>query len=130
MGRALLICANADGQLPPAEREWILGYMASKGAPTALLDELAAFDATGDVLALLPKSDAVNKSRRVLIYDAIRACSSDGEFHADERAAVVRMAEALGVTADVVDQLEAAVRADQEVTEQRIKLVYPDGAPF
>jgi len=67
MGRALLICANADGQLAPSEREWILGYMASNGAPAAMLEELAAFDATGDVLALLPKSDAVNKSRRVLI---------------------------------------------------------------
>src|SRR5689334_8415509 len=76
MGRALLICANADGDLSPAERAWILGYMASKGAPTELLEQLAVFEATGDVLALLPKSDAVNKSRRVIIYDAIRACSS------------------------------------------------------
>jgi len=130
MGKALLICANGDGQLAPSERDWILGYMASKGAPDALLDELAAFDATDDVLALLPKSDLVNRSRRVIVFDAIRACSSDGEFHADERAAVTRMAESMGVSADVVQQLEAADLAERDATEQRIRVVYPDGTPL
>ncbi len=130
MGKALIIVASGDGDLSAAERDWILGYMANKGAPADLLDTLAAFDGVGDLASLLPQSRAVNASRRVLIYDAIRACSSDGEFDAGERAAVAHMADAIGVTTEVVNELEALYLADQELTAHRIALVFPDGAPF
>jgi hypothetical protein len=31
--RALLCCANGDGQLQPGEREWVVGYAGNLGVP-------------------------------------------------------------------------------------------------
>jgi uncharacterized membrane protein YebE (DUF533 family) len=67
---------------------------------------------------------------RGLVYDAIRACSADGEIAEKERAAVTRTAAALGVPAEVVKQIEAAYRSEQHAMAARLTVVYPGGLPF
>ncbi|CAF1436375.1 unnamed protein product, partial [Rotaria sp. Silwood1] len=38
----------ADGEIAPAEKEWILGNAAAHGAPN--LDEIAAYDPTSETM--------------------------------------------------------------------------------
>lgn len=45
-------------------------------------------------------------ARRAVVFDAIRACSADDEFSPGERATARKLAAALGVSDDVVEQLE------------------------
>ena len=43
IAKAVLICARGDGELSPAERDWILGAYAVRGVPAELIDELRTF---------------------------------------------------------------------------------------
>lgn len=128
-GKALLVCVNGDGELMPAEREWVLGYLASKGATDRLLAELNEYHATDDIVSVVSRSHIVNRARRAVVFDAIRACSADGEFSSGERATVRRLAAALDVPDHVVEQLEAAHLDEVRATAKRIKLVFPEGTP-
>jgi Tellurite resistance protein TerB len=130
--KALLCCANADHQLAPAEREWVLGYFACLGAPPEFIDQLRNYPAEDDVLELIAKSPVVAEqgSRRSLLFDAIRASSADGTFHEKERAAVERLAAKLGVSTDEVRALEQAYVDEERATAARIKLLFPQGTPF
>jgi tellurite resistance protein len=128
-GQALLVCVNGDGELMPAERDWVIGYLASKGATEQILAELTAYRATDDIASVVSRSDIVNRARRAVVFDAIRACSADGEFSPAERATVRKLAAALDVPDDVVEQLEAAHLDEVRATARRIKLVFPEGTP-
>jgi uncharacterized membrane protein YebE (DUF533 family) len=128
-GQALLVCVNGDGELMPAERDWILGYLAAKGATEHLLAELKEYQATDDIVSVVSKSHIVNRARRAVVFDAIRACSADGEFSPAERATVRKLATALDVPAGVVEQLEAAHLDEARATARRVKLVFPEGTP-
>ena len=77
--RALLCCANGDGQLQPGEREWVVGYAGTLGVPDELLDELRGYPADDDIAELIKDDTAVRDSRRAIIYDAVRACAADGD---------------------------------------------------
>jgi hypothetical protein len=129
-GKALLVCVNGDGELTPAERGWVLGYLASKGASERLLDELKGYAATDDVVQVVSKSHIVNRARRAVVFDAIRACSADGEFSPGERATVRKLAAALGLSENMVEQLEQAHLDEVKATARRIQLVFPEGTPL
>jgi hypothetical protein len=129
-GKALLVCVNGDGELTPPERDWVLGYLASKGATLRLLGELEEYAATDDIVNVVSKSHIVNRARRAIVFDAIRACSADGDFSPGERATVRKLGAALGVPADVIDQLEQAHLDEVKATTRRIHLVFPEGTPL
>jgi len=130
--KALLCCANADGNLAPAEREWVVGYFASLGAPAPFIDDLRQYPANEDVLDLISKSSvvAMQGSRRSLLFDAIRASSADKVLHEKERAAIERLAAKLGVSSDELRALEQAHQEEERATTARVKLLFPDGVPF
>ena len=71
-----------------------------------------------------------NTSRRFLVYDAIQACSADGDYSGLERAMVIRMAAKLGVSEVLVRQIEEVCLEEMRLREKRLKLVYPEGAPL
>ncbi|MGK7901841.1 MAG: TerB family tellurite resistance protein [Hormoscilla sp.] len=127
--KAALICAKADGVLAPEERNWVVGRAATLRNPGY---ELAKnYPADEDLLDVVAKSSAVDKSgRRMLIYVAIQACAADGEYHPDERAKVHKMAKALGIEEDVVNQLEELCMSEAKIREQRIGLIFPEGVPY
>ena len=139
--KAILCCANGDGELSLPEREWVLGYFAGLGAPESVIELLRDYPATEDVIQLVTqllenappgledKTDPGTVARPML-FDAIRAASADGEFQPGERATIERLAISLGLTTNDVQDLEAAYKEEQHAVEKRLQLMFPDGRPF
>ena len=128
--KAVLICANGDGKLAPEERDWAVGHFAAFGASDALIDELKSYKADEDIEQVISATPAASASRRFLVYDAIQACSADGAYSDLERAMVIRMAAKLGISEDLVRQIEEVCFEEARLREKRLKLVYPEGAPL
>jgi tellurite resistance protein len=128
-GKALLTCANSDGGLSAEERKWVIGYLASSGAPLSLLSELSSYEGKGDIEAILSRSPAARAYRRLIVFDAIRACSSDGDFQPKERAGILRMAAILGLSERAVEEVEEAFHAEVKAHAARLAAVFPDGPP-
>jgi len=66
---------------------------------------------------------------RILLYDAIRACSADGDYHEGERAAIHSLGAALRLPDDVVTQIEALIDEEEALKAKRIRLLMPEGHP-
>lgn len=128
--KALLIAANGDGILAPEERNWVIGRAAAGGAPESLLKELETYPASEDIAAVVGSTLATNNSKRAVIYFAVKAASSDGEYHDDEKAAVRKSATAMGISEDVVKQIEDLCAQEEKIKQDRISLCFPDGDPF
>ena len=52
--------------------------------------------------------------RHTLLYQSIKMCRADNEYHRDEKAAVNKAAQILGVKPDVVTQLESVAESQTE----------------
>lgn len=128
--KAVLICANGDGALAPAERDWAVSHFAALGAPDSLLDELKSYKADEDIEKIVAATPVTDVSRCFLVYDAIRACSADGAYSDPERATVIRMAAKLGIDEDLVRQIEELCLEEARLREKRLTLLYPQGAPI
>ncbi|WP_445250392.1 hypothetical protein, partial [Microcoleus sp. OTE_8_concoct_300] len=96
--KSLLICANGDGTLAPEERDWVVGFACSLCAPDSLVEELKSYKADEDIEKMISNTPIANASRRFLVYDAIMACSADGEYSDPERATITKMAAKLGIS--------------------------------
>jgi uncharacterized membrane protein YebE (DUF533 family) len=126
---ALLTAANGDGHLSDEERAWIVGYFAAKGYPPEVISEAQSLSPTAiDAIPELMRLGILRKSARILIYDAIRAASVDG-FHPKERDTVLAVAEALGIDAAAVAEIERLVEDESAIRERRIRLLMPEGHP-
>ena len=128
--KSMLVCANGDGTLAPEERDWVVGHAAAYGAPDSLVEELKSYKADEDIEKMISNTPAANASRRFLVYDAIMACSADGEYSDPERATITKMAAKLGISQDTVEQIEKICLEEIELREKRLKLIYPEGAPL
>ncbi len=125
--KAVLICAQGDGCLSPAEQEWILGAYAARGASVELIDELRRYDAKEDLAQVLAGVGAGQAEARVVIYFAIQACAADGELHKLEMASIVKMGAMLGVSEDIVGKLADLYHEERALRDKRIKLVTSAG---
>ena len=128
--KSVLICANGDGRLAPEERDWVVGLASAFGAPDSLVEELKAYKADEDIEKVIGDAPEATGSRLYLVYDAIKACSADGEYSDPERATVTKMATKLGISQDVVKQIEEICIEEAKLREKRLELMYPDGAPI
>lgn len=129
IAKAVLICAQGDGQVTPAERDWMIGAYAARGVPAALIDELRAYEGKDDLAAVLAGTSVAQAAPRVVVYMALQACAADGTLHDLEVAAIVKMGALVGVSEDVVKQLKAVFEEEQAVRRKRIALAFPDGPP-
>jgi tellurite resistance protein len=129
IAKAVLICARGDGHLSPIEREWMLGAYAARGVSAELIDELRAYEGKEDLIEVLESTSVSHAAARVVLYLAIQVCSADGELHELELAAIIKMGAVLGVSAEVVRQLNALYQEEQLLRQKRIKLAFPDGPP-
>jgi len=104
-GRALLAATRGDGVLSEAERNWIIGSMTIKGYPAEIIDKLSDPAYDGDTLdEVIASFSKIKFSSGALIADAIRAASSD-TYAPGEHAAVLKIAEALGLSHDDVSEI-------------------------
>jgi hypothetical protein len=67
-------------------------------------------------------------SRRILVYDAVRAASADG-YDAGEKRVVRDVAGALGLDEAAVAQIDALVAEERALKLKRIDVLMPDGHP-
>jgi uncharacterized membrane protein YebE (DUF533 family) len=127
--KALIVCCNGDGNLTEEEREWCVGYCAATGGTEETLTALRDYAGDEDVIAVIGRGRPHAATHRRLIYDAIRAASSDGDYHEAERATVRRMAAEVGVTPDEVVAFEELYAEEQRLKDRRLSLVIPVGTP-
>lgn len=128
--KALLTCANGDGALAPAERKWVIGRAAAGGAPDELLAELQSYSANEDITEIVGRTLTTDKSRRAVVYFAIRAASSDEAYSSGEKQSIRKTAAAMGIDESVVEEIEALVIEEERLKAKRIRLCFPDGDPF
>ena len=128
--KVVLCCANADGEIAPAEREWVMSFASALNAPAGLLDELATYPATEDVFALAASSQPVYQSLRAVLYNAIFACAADGEYRAKEQDLIHRLGANFGIADAVVTQIEAMYWETRRVREKRIAVLFDQGMPY
>jgi len=127
--KALIVCCNGDGNLTEEEREWCIGYCAATGGSAESLAALRDYPGDEPVAEVIGRGEQRPAAQRRLIYDAIRAASSDGDYNADERATVRRMAAEVGVTEAEVAQFEELYAEEQRLKDRRLSLVIPVGTP-
>ena len=129
MALALVAAASGDGELSAEERRWILGYITAKGYPASVIAEVAQLSSV-DVGSLpeLMNLGILQKSGRILIYDAIRASSVDA-YSRGERAAVRKAAAMLGIDEATIVAIEQLVVEEHALKARRIKLLMPNGHP-
>jgi hypothetical protein len=125
--KALVCCMNGDGEIASAERDWLIGFMTLLGVPEAQIEELRSYDGKDDVTRFLSGTKATG---RVIVYDAVTACSADGGAPSPgELATICRMAEHLGISQVEVGEIIALYKAEQEMIERRLHLLFPQGKP-
>lgn len=128
--KILLTCANGDGQLTQAERNWVVGYTTALGGPAELIEELKTYPATEHLKRLIDAHGRAKEFPRALVYDAIRASGADGRLSPFELAQVYELASCLGVPKDVVQQLEDIYAEEQAVRQKRLDLIWAEGKPY
>jgi uncharacterized membrane protein YebE (DUF533 family) len=129
--KSLLICANGDGRITEQEREWVLGIASAMGLPDETVEHLKSYEAKDDLNRLLAGGVETGKGApRSLIYNAIRACMSDGELSEAELATIRRAASIMNVPEDVVGKLKEIVLQQAKLRERRLGLVFPEGIPY
>ncbi|MFO0592681.1 MAG: hypothetical protein U0441_34375 [Polyangiaceae bacterium] len=130
-GKLMLSCANGDGRITPAERAWVLGFLDAFGTDPGVLETLRTYDGKEDVVAIIAASPTVKLSATSALYEAVRACSADGELHQDEIATLRRAAKAMGLESPtVVRDLIDLHQDEQHIRQKRLRHIYPDGIPF
>lgn len=132
VGKAVLVCAKGDGVLDPAERDWQVGFFSALGAPESLLEKLETYEANDDLAELLANSsDRIkNLVQRDIVYQAIKASAAEGDYSEQEHEKICQMAQLLGVTSEVVEQLVELHKEEELLREKRIKLIFPNGSPY
>jgi len=130
MAEALVAVAAADGELSGPERDWVTGYFAVKGYGPKVFDAIQqAAPRPVEELVEMMQQGTLTFAGRILLYDAIRACSADGDYHEGERAAIHALGKALGIADDVIAQIEGLVEEEEAQKAKRIALLMPEGHP-
>jgi hypothetical protein len=65
--KALIVCANADGEITDAEHAWCIGYCAATGATPETLAELQEYDGAEDILEVIERGRHLGTAHRPVI---------------------------------------------------------------
>ena len=128
-GKAIMMCAKGDGELSQPERDFIVGYFATIGAPESMIEELKTYDGNDDIkelVAPIPDPGIHN----AIVYFALKACESDGKLSDGEMARIRSLASQLNVKPDVVDSIYDMYQEEIKMKEKRLQVLFPAGSPF
>ncbi len=129
-GKALLCCANGDGELTNVERQWVIGFSYTNGVAQDEVQQFLTYDCSDSLHALMKSRPILKNAQGVLIYDAIRACDSDGTYNEGEQATIRKMAKQMGLTEMDVERIEDAWTAEKQAKAERIAAIFPAGQAF
>ncbi len=121
IGKAIKVIIAADGVVSEQELAAFADLATMFGAE-ALFSQLVAFDPRSTTLADCLEGLANDALSRRMIYDAIRISSVDG-YAVQEREAVSRAAQIMGIDGATVALLEGLVEAERGLAAMRAKLL-------
>ena len=125
-GAALMAIAGADGELAEAELQWYLdeqGLLLDK--PEEYLDALRQLNWKSVNIEELLSGIAYDfplNFRRTMLYQAIKMCGADGNYHDKEKETVAKAAEILGIDRNVLISLEALAELEDAADRLRLAL--------
>lgn len=129
--KAMLLCAAGDGELAPAELEWILGFVANAGGTHELLQELRAVDPTQlDPIKLLAQTERPGLFVHALVYHAIKAADADDALEPGEEQTIRAMAALFGLPAAEVEGLFELHRDEKAFARRKLAALFPHGHPW
>ncbi|MEQ8582006.1 MAG: hypothetical protein RIC30_16305 [Marinoscillum sp.] len=126
-GFALLTIAGSDGIVSDPELEWLTLDMAKEvGVDEEIVADWEEFDfeaAELDDIFSSFNSSALAGFSKLLIYDAIRMSSADGDYALEEKEQVYDAARILRVPQEVVIAIEALVDLEQAANKLRLTIL-------
>lgn len=129
--KAMILCAAGDGELAPAEREWILGFSANAGATDELLQELRTLDPrTLDPIKLIQQTERPGLFVHALVYHAIKASDADGTLEPGEVQTIRAMAMLFEVDPAEVDGLFELHAEEKAFQQRKMARLFPNGHPW
>ena len=127
--KAMLLFVGGNRQISDQRRDWIIGYLTAAGYAESVLDAARAYDDADrfeDILAL-PR---IAIAQRVLLYDALRTCAFDSDHLApDAFDPVLRAADSIGISRDLVADLHAIVLEEVRLRKRRHDIVVAPALP-
>lgn len=125
-GYALLTIAGSDGDVSDPELEWLTIECAQAvGVEESMIADWEEFDfEEGDLEEIFYNfnSSSFANFNKLLIYDAIRMSSADGDYAQDEREQVHHAAQILKVPMDSVMAIEALVDLEHAANKLRLTI--------
>ena len=122
--KAILVCTKGDDIISKEERDWVLGFAASREMPMSIIEELREYDGGEEITDIMSRNSIVKKGQKGAIYWAIKACSADEEYHEKEKAAIRKMAGLMGISEKVVEEIEEVIVEEKRLRDKRNTLVY------
>ncbi|AOX03038.1 hypothetical protein BJP34_29545 [Moorena producens PAL-8-15-08-1] len=126
---ALMAIAGADGELAEAELQWYIDeqemLLVESEEKKEYIEALRQFDwKNANVEELLTglKYDFPLNFRRSMLYQAIKMCRADGNYHEKEKASVAKAAEILGIERSVAASLESLAEMEDSADRLRVAL--------
>jgi hypothetical protein len=127
--KALLLFVGGNRQISTQLRDWIIGYLTAAGYSETVLEAASAYDDRDKVeeIVNLPR---IAIAQRVLLYDALRACAMAGSrFAPEDFDPVLRSADAVGISRDVVADLHQIVIEEARLRQRRHDIVVAPTMP-
>lgn len=124
--KAALLCNGGDGEVSDAELQWLLGFAAAKGADIDELSRLKEMSSSIDT-SIIHTMEIPEKLKKALIYCAISASSADGIYHVMEGEMIRKIANSMGLSDYIVEQIEELCEREDDLRLRRIQLLFPKG---
>lgn len=126
-GFALLTIAGADGEVSDPELEWLTIECAEAlNVEEEVVAEWEEFDfESADLVEIFHSfnTKSFGNFNKLLIYDAIRMASADGEYAPEEKETVHQTAKILKVSNETVLAIEALVDLEHAANKLRLTIL-------
>jgi signal transduction histidine kinase len=120
--KSVLLCAGGNSRLTPRERKWFIGYHTAAGSSDRVIELINTYDDT-DTLEDLMQLPVMSMIGRGSLYEALRACSSDGPLTPDELDRIQKGADSMGIPRETFAELHQIVVAEQALRNRRYELI-------
>lgn len=120
---ALVGTSFGDGKFSDAEKQWIRGHFLTLNYPEEFVDSSLDESAMNlSAVVLLMQNPKLQLAKKILLYDAIRAASSD-QLQDGEMKKLSQLASLMDVSKEEMDQVVQLVQDEEALKVKRIELL-------
>ncbi len=120
--KGMFACAGGAGRITQHERNWVVGYQTAAGSAEWVIETIRTYEGADQIEDIIAMPSMTNTGRG-LLYDTLRMCSSDGALTAEVLDCVLRAADGMGLSHDVVADLQQIVIDEQALRSRRYELI-------